>query len=213
VTSVAIELPVISAEAARVPIVTDQSSYIDRVIPALDPELRFSALAVPNAHIVTIVDEYDEERLIEVGRRMEAGRGGGVLPDGANVSFLKPLSADEVFVRTFERGAGLTPSCGSAAVASRSVYSLLTGIAPERRVVIRNAGGAAASWIQVTEEGWRPVLEGNATDVFAADLVPAELLAGKSEVTRTASVAETRAFARFSEANRAALSAAGIKIG
>ncbi|MGZ4435136.1 MAG: hypothetical protein ACXVW7_16140, partial [Trebonia sp.] len=102
----------------------------------------FTAVTVPNPHVVAVVADYSEPDLIEAGKRA-----GEVFPDGANVSFLLPLdaapaapaptppassaSADpEVFVRTFERGAGLTPSCGSGVVASRSAYSRVTGLDP-----------------------------------------------------------------------------------
>src|ERR1700730_13205456 len=80
----------------------------------------FTSVAVPNPHVIAIVGEYSEPDLIELGKRADE-----VFAEGANVSFLQPLdsaagaagAAPEVFVRTFERGAGLTPSCGSGGVA------------------------------------------------------------------------------------------------
>src|SRR5580692_9162477 len=131
----------------------------------------FTAVTVPNPHVVAVVAEYSEPDLIEAGKRADE-----VFPDGANVSFLLPLdagtttstsappapsaSADpEVFVRTFERGAGLTPSCGSGVVASRAAYSRVSGLDPAERLVVRNAGGVAAASIQVRDGAWYPVLE------------------------------------------------------
>ncbi len=76
----------------------------------------------------------------------------------------------EVFVRTFERGAGLTPSCGSGVVASRAAYSRVTGLDPAQRLVVRNAGGVAAASIQVRDGAWYPILEGNATVVYRAEI-------------------------------------------
>ena len=141
----------------------------------------FTAVTVPNPHVVAVVAEYSEPDLIEAGKRADE-----VFPDGANVSFLLPLdagattslpappaspaSADpEVFVRTFERGAGLTPSCGSGVVASRAAYSRVTGLDPGQRLVVRNAGGVAAASIRVRDGAWLPVLEGNATIVYEAE--------------------------------------------
>jgi diaminopimelate epimerase len=212
VTSVAIDLPVISTVAAQVPIVTEERSFVDRVIPELDPELRFTAVAVPNPHIVAVVEDYDEDRLVEIGGRVERARGGGVLPEGANVSFLRPLPGGEVFVRTFERGAGLTPSCGSGAVASRSVYSLLSDVDPDLRVTVRNVGGVAASSIRIEDGAWLPVLEGNATNLFEAEVVPADLVAGRARIARTEFTEEITAFDRLNERNLATLAAAGVKI-
>jgi diaminopimelate epimerase len=130
----------------------------------------FTAVTVPNPHVIDIVSEYSEPDLIEAGRRADE-----VFTDGANVSFLLPLAggdSPEVFVRTFERGAGLTPSCGSGVVASRAAYSKVTGLDPAERLVVRNAGGVAAASIRVRDGEWLPVLEGNATVVYRAEADP-----------------------------------------
>src|SRR5580700_4900833 len=109
-------------------------TFDDAELPA--PFEGFTAVAVPNPHVIAVVDAYSEPDLIELGKRADA-----VFPEGANVSFLQPLGdsnsdADlsEVFVRTFERGAGLTPSCGTGVVASRAAYSKLTGLDPAQRL-------------------------------------------------------------------------------
>jgi diaminopimelate epimerase len=137
--------------------------------PLPAPFERFTAVAVPNPHVIAMVEDYSEPDLIELGKRADE-----VFADGANVSFLQRLdatgdAAPEVFVRTFERGAGLTPSCGSGVVASRAAYSRVTGLDPAQRLVVRNAGGVAAASIQVRDDAWHPVLEGNATVVYRAE--------------------------------------------
>ncbi|HEY0935539.1 MAG TPA: diaminopimelate epimerase [Trebonia sp.] len=133
-----------------------------------EPFGRFTAVAVPNPHVIAVVEEYSEPELIELGKRADE-----VFAAGANVSFLQPLAtgdAPEVFVRTFERGAGLTPSCGSGVVASRAAYSRVTGLTPEQRLTVRNAGGVASAFIRVSGETWLPFLEGNATVVYQAQV-------------------------------------------
>jgi diaminopimelate epimerase len=181
------------------------------------PELRFSApppapfdgftaVAVPNPHVVAIVADYCEPDLIELGKRA-----GEVFPEGANVSLLLPLppvlsDEPEVFVRTFERGAGLTPSCGSGVVASRAVYSRVTGLGPGQRLVIRNAGGVAAASIRVREGGWFPVLEGNATVVYGAEADLSGRQAGPIEYAAE----ENAAYAALDERNTASLKANGV---
>ena len=134
VRQVLLELPPLSFPAGALP----------------EPFGRFTAVAVPHPHVISIVSDYSEPDLIELGKRADE-----VFADGANVSFLLPLDDSEVFVRTFERGAGLTPSCGSGVVASRAAYSRRTGRDPADRLVVRNAGGVA---------------EGNASVVYRADV-------------------------------------------
>src|ERR1700749_882158 len=73
-----------------------------------EPFTGFTAVAVPNPHVISVVEAYCEASRIALGARADVA-----FPEGPNVSFLQPLGDTEVFVRTFERGAGLTPSCGS----------------------------------------------------------------------------------------------------
>jgi diaminopimelate epimerase len=137
-------------------------NFDDAELPA--PFAGFTSVRVPNPHVISVVDAYSEPDLIELGKRAD-----DVFPDGANVSFLQSIDDGEVFVRTFERGAGLTPSCGSGVVASRAAYSKLTGLDPAERLVVRNAGGVAAASIQVRDGAWHPILEGNATVVYSVE--------------------------------------------
>ena len=141
-------------------------------LPELDPALDFTAVTIGNPHLVAVIDKYVESDLIAMGERVAARP--DVFPAGANLSVLLPLEPAEVFVRTFERGAGLTASCGSGMAASRAVYSRIGRIDPERRVVVRNAGGMATVSLRVRQQDrWHPVLEGNATFVYRAEVDPA----------------------------------------
>jgi diaminopimelate epimerase len=179
----------------------------------------FTAVRVPNPHVISVVGEYVEPDLIELGKRADED-----FPEGANVSFLLPLgdsgrdipdassAADdcdtpEVFVRTFERGAGLTPSCGSGVVAARAAYSKLTGLDPARRLIVRNAGGVAAASIQVGDDTWRPVLEGNATVVYRVDVA----LDGDQAAPIEYATDENAAYAKLDERNTTYLKSRGIE--
>ncbi|HEX9040542.1 MAG TPA: hypothetical protein VF838_05870 [Trebonia sp.] len=177
--------------------------FDDALLP--EPFTEFTAVAVPNPHVIAMVERYCEPDLIELGKRADE-----VFAAGANVSFLQPLAdgdAPEIFVRTFERGAGLTPSCGSGVVASRAAYSRLTGLDPERRVVVRNAGGVAAASVQVRDGAWNPVLEGNATVVYTADVG----LSGDQAGMLHFSGNENSAYAMLDERNIACLKEHGIQ--
>jgi diaminopimelate epimerase len=167
----------------------------------------FTAVAVPNPHVISVVEEYSEPALIELGKRADE-----VFAEGANVSFLQSLpgsdgEAPEVFVRTFERGAGLTPSCGSGVVASRAAYSRVSGLDPAQRLVVRNTGGVAAASIQVRDGAWYPVLEGNATVVYRAEVDPMGNQIGPLEWA----VDENVAYATLDERNTTHLKDHGIQ--
>ncbi len=168
----------------------------------------YTAVTVPNPHVIAIVSSYSEPDLIEAGQRAADW-----FPEGANVSFLLPLdqsgdSAQDpgVFVRTFERGAGLTPSCGSGVVASRAAYSRVTGLDPRARVVVRNAGGVAAATIRVRDGAWLPVLEGNATVVYRAEAGHD----GSQAADLAWDAAENNAYATLDQHNTDYLKSAGV---
>jgi diaminopimelate epimerase len=178
--------------------------FDDAALPA--PFTGFTAVAVPNPHVIAVVPEYSEPELIELGKRAD-----DVFAAGANVSFLLPLAGQErggqeVFVRTFERGAGLTPSCGSGVVASRAAYSRVSGLDPAERLVVRNAGGVAAASISVRDGAWFPSLEGNATVVYRAEVDAGGRQAGSTEF----SADENAAYAKLDERNTAYLRDHGI---
>ncbi len=194
----------------RTPVVAGRNPLISARLTELDSVLEFSAVTIPNPHLVALVDNYVEADLIAMGERVAARR--DVFPAGANLSVLVPLELDEVFVRTFERGAGLTASCGSGMAASRAVYSRTSRIDPERKVVVRNAGGMATVSLRVREGRWHPVLEGNATFVYRAEVDPGALARGlpvsaEREFTRD----EVRAYAVLDEQNALRLRAVGVE--
>jgi diaminopimelate epimerase len=198
------------------------------------PFEHYTAVTVPNPHVVAVVAEYSEPDLIEAGKRADE-----VFAEGANVSFLLPLaasatiqasplppaptarqaspapsasqspaasSAPEVFVRTFERGAGLTPSCGSGMVASRAAYSRVTGLDPGQRLIVRNAGGVAAVSIRIRDGHWFPVLEGNATVVYRTEAD----LSGRQSGSLDYDAEENVAYATLDEQNTIHLKANGV---
>jgi diaminopimelate epimerase len=161
----------------------------------------YTAVSVPNPHVIDIVDDYREPDLIAAGKHADEA-----FAHGANVSFLQPITFDDVFVRTYERGAGLTPSCGSGMVASRAAYSKVTGLDPERPLVVRNAGGVATVSIRVRDGGWFPVLEGNATVSYRAEVG----LAGEQSGAVDWAADENAAYAALDERNTHRLKSAGI---
>lgn len=207
----AVELPPVDFTPAD-PIVAGVAyPFVDAELPAYHPSRTVSAVAVPNSHLITVVDAYDEDELIAVGRRIAADA--ETFPIGANASFVLPLGEDEAFVRTFERGAGLTPSCGSGIAASRAVLSRLGLVEPDRPVLVRNAGGPARSWLQERDGSWQPLLEGNATVVYRTELEPSALLGeGALKWEEESDPAEAAAFAALEAENAEVLRSRGVHL-
>ena len=136
----------------------DGDELIDRPIAMLPGTRAFTAVAMPNPHLVSFVDRIDEAELVAIGSLCEAAP--AWLPARANVSFVERRGPATLFVRTFERGVGLTDSCGSAMAASAHVACLLGHAAFGEKLTILNKGGLVRA--EAARDGMVS-LSGNAT--------------------------------------------------
>ena len=108
------------------PMMGAPARLIDGTIPQLPTVRRFTAVTFPNPHLISFVEAVDDAELSALGEVCEAAP--DWLPNRANVSFVEVRGGD-LFVRTYERGVGLTDSCGSAMAAS-TYAACLTGRVP-----------------------------------------------------------------------------------
>lgn len=113
--------------------------HVEQRIAALPGARAFTAVAIPNPHLIAFVDAVDEAELSAIGRFAESAP--PLLPERANISFVEARSPDTLYVRTFERGVGLTDSCGSAMAASTYAAALTGRTGFDGDVVVLNAGG------------------------------------------------------------------------
>jgi diaminopimelate epimerase len=173
---------------------------IDRPIASLPGNRAFTALAMPNPHLVSFVDRIDEAGLVAIGTLCEAAP--AWLPTRANVSFVERRGPATLFVRTFERGVGLTDSCGSAMAASAHVACLLGHARFGESLTILNKGGLVRA--EAGGDGMVS-LSGNATFEWegSAEIDPARGIAGAVAIAGHHND-EIAAWARVAEAAGAA---------
>jgi diaminopimelate epimerase len=147
---------------------------IDAVVPGLPSARAFTAVTMPNPHLVSFVDRVDEAELVALGEWCEAAP--ALIPERANVSFVEMRGTD-LFVRTFERGVGLTDSCGSAMAASVVAAGLTGRAAFGEPVTVFNRGGLVRG-IAGADRGVS--ISGNATFLYDAsvEVDPAAARAG-----------------------------------
>jgi len=162
-------------------LVTGEHENVQRPIEGLPSGRAFTAVAMPNPHLVSFVDAIDEGELVAIGRFAETAP--PLLPERANVSFVEMRGPDTLFVRTFERGVGLTDSCGSAMAASTFASALAGRTDFGREITVLNRGGLVRG--QAEADGMVR-LSGNATWDWAgsAEVDPVRGIAGAVEVER-----------------------------
>ncbi|MCU6455875.1 diaminopimelate epimerase [Sphingomonas sp. A2-49] len=190
-------------DVAAWPLHAGVERIVEAAVPPLGSARSFTAVAMPNPHLVAFVDAIDEAELVAVGERCEAAP--DWLPNRANVSFVELRGRDDgsapgqaLFVRTFERGVGLTDSCGSAMAASAFAACLTGRLAYDAAITVLNRGGLVRATVA---RDAMVSLSGNATWEWwgSVEVDPATGNAGGLTVAAHAD-AEIAAWARLADA-------------
>lgn len=105
--------------------------------PIDDPVLHTpSVVNIGNPHCIFWVDDVDAHDLAKIGPLLESHP---LFPERANISLAQVTASDAIMLKVWERGAGLTRACGTAAcaVAVAAHRKRLTG----RNVTVTLPGG------------------------------------------------------------------------
>ncbi len=122
-----------------------------------------SAVSMGNPHCVVFVNDVDNFPVETIGPRIEHHP---AFPKRTNVEFVQVLSRNEMKVRVWERGAGLTLACGTGACASLVIASR-TG-RTDRKAKVHLPGGTLT--IEWRDDG-RIYMTGPAVEVFRGEFV------------------------------------------
>jgi diaminopimelate epimerase len=95
-----------------------------------------SAVSMGNPHAVFWVDDVQAHDLVRFGPLLENHP---IFPERANITLAQIVDPDHIIIRTWERGAGLTKACGSAACATAVAAARLRRA--NRKVTITLPGG------------------------------------------------------------------------
>jgi diaminopimelate epimerase len=95
-----------------------------------------------NPHAVFFLNEPDKYDLASLGPLLEHHP---LFPDRANISFAQIVAPDHIILNVWERGAGLTQACGSAACATL-VAAVLRGICGRVARITLPGGDLQIAW-------------------------------------------------------------------
>ncbi|MEA2834077.1 MAG: diaminopimelate epimerase [Methylobacteriaceae bacterium] len=102
----------------------------------------FAALSMGNPHAVFFVRDAGAVELYELGPKIEHH---ALFPERANVSFAQIIHRERILLRVWERGAGATLACGSAACAAL-VAAARAGLTDRRASVALPGGELTIAW-------------------------------------------------------------------
>lgn len=128
-----------------------------------------AAVNVGNPHALFFVEDTEAIDLAGIGPMLECHP---LFPERANISLVQVMSPDHLKVRTWERGAGLTRACGTAACAS-AVAAVRRDLAGRKVTVSLPGGDLVIEW----REGDGHVLMTGPYELDFEGTLPASLLA------------------------------------
>ena len=165
ITAYELTFPKADFTPAAVPINIQGPKLINELIPELSTEIKFTALALPNPHIAGFVDEINEDKLKAIGEK--ANNLHKVLPNGVNVNLGKIISDTSIYVATYERGVGITYSCGTGMFAT-TVSAVINGLVKKGEwITLFNKGGYTKCMVNDDFSGR---MIGNASYIYEADI-------------------------------------------
>lgn len=197
VATVQVEISPVLFETKKLPFFSPQSinPFIQEKLPQLDDTLLFSAVAVPNPHLIAFTNH--ETILGPKLEKIAAYLNGEnpFFPKGVNVSFAEVLADHKLFVRTYERGVGFTNACGTAMAATSLIYTLVGKGRREESITVWNPGGVVQTIVHQKKDGtyWMELI-GNATFIARINLSEENLFSYQFEEAVVHSYQEEKAY-------------------
>lgn len=152
--------PTLDCESIPVNLESPVNQCINESIVVLDKIFKFTAVSTGNPHAVIFSkDIINDEDLKKYGAAIESNT---LFPKKTNVEFVKVLSKEEATLRVFERGVGVTNSCGTGTCAAVVAGTTLGLFSENTPVTVHNDGGD----LTVSYDGKSVYMEGPAEKVF-----------------------------------------------
>ncbi|MQS75617.1 diaminopimelate epimerase [Companilactobacillus halodurans] len=200
VPAFSVEISPISFQKDTLPFAyKDLDQMIDEHVPEFLPDQSFSAVAVPNPHLISFVPEVSQLELGDLGQRLN--RKNPYFPEGVNVSFAQILNTNKLFVQTYERGVGFTNACGTGMSATSLMFAMLHSdqFDPEKDIEVYNPGGMVKTHITLESqpENSQIRLIGNATFTHELEVPEDELHQNKLQTIQVTITGEEDNYRQF----------------
>ena len=122
-----------------------------------------TVISMGNPHLVIFVEDITNINLPVIGPLLECHP---LFPNRTNVEFVQALSTDEVRMKVWERGSGITQACGTGACAT-AVASAVRGKTGRKTKVVMDGGPLTIHW---DESSGHVYMTGGAVKVFEGEL-------------------------------------------
>jgi diaminopimelate epimerase len=131
--------PILKCEDVPVISLKNQDTCINESIKVLGKTFIFTAVSMGNPHAVIFTDDIiNDEDLVKYGQFIEKN---DRFPKKINVEFVKIISDQEAVLRVFERGVGVTNSCGTGTCAAVVAGTMIGKFTENTPIRVHNDGG------------------------------------------------------------------------
>jgi diaminopimelate epimerase len=152
--------PILDCDQIPVNLDENVDRCVNESIVIIDKIFKFTAVSMGNPHAIIFTNEIiNDEDLNKYGAAIESHK---YFPNKTNVEFVNVISKKEAQLRVFERGVGITNSCGTGTCAAVVAGTILGKFSKSIPVDVHNDGGN----LTITYDGRRVLMEGPAERVF-----------------------------------------------
>jgi diaminopimelate epimerase len=163
VESVRVDMGSPHLKRSEIPMRGDETDKVVGEILKVDGrKFEITAVSMGNPHVIIFDDNPDPAEVARYGPQIEHHKS---FPQRTNVHFVKVCSRDEIVMRTWERGAGITLACGTGACAT-VVACVLNGKTAKRVLAHLPGGDLTIEW---TGDN-RVMMTGPAEQVFEGEI-------------------------------------------
>lgn len=152
--------PILDCESIPVELGDIVDRCVNEQIIALDKIFNFTAVSMGNPHAIIFTHNVISDKDLNIyGAAIESNEH---FPNKTNVEFVKILSKTEARLRVFERGVGITLSCGTGTCAAVVAGTILGLFEKNTPITVHNDGGD----LIITYDGKKVFMEGPIVKVF-----------------------------------------------
>ena len=151
--------PILAAE--KIPVTFDKEKVISEPLQIDGENFKITCVSMGNPHCVVFVDDLSKINLEKIGSKFENHK---IFPRRTNTEFVEVISRNELKMRVWERGSGITLACGTGTCAT-VVAANLNNLADRSAVVHLDGGDLKIEW----RNDNRVYMTGAAEKVFAGE--------------------------------------------
>ena len=129
-------------EAEKIPVTSAKEKVIAEPLDVDGETYKITCVSMGNPHCVVFVDDLSKINLEKIGTKFEHHK---IFPHRTNTEFAEIISRNEIKMRVWERGSGITLACGTGTCAT-VVAANLNNLADKIATVHLDGGDLKIEW-------------------------------------------------------------------